>query len=83
MCHANNENRKGQIMEGKELPNQERIRMVGGKENYKFLGMLEVDTLRQGEMKEKIRKEYLKWMRKNQALQQESHQRDGHLGSPP
>ena len=30
------------IMEGIELPNQERIRMLGEKENYKYLGLLEM-----------------------------------------
>ena len=30
--------RKGQIREGIELPTQERIGMLGEKENYKYLG---------------------------------------------
>ena len=38
-----NKNKK-QIMEGIEVPNQERIRTLGEKENYKYLGILEADT---------------------------------------
>ena len=44
---------KRQTTEGIELPNQESIRMLGEKENYKYLGILEVDTLKQEKMKEK------------------------------
>ena len=47
-----------------ELPNQEKIRILGEKETYKYLGMLEADTIKQVEMKEKIKKEYLKRTRK-------------------
>ena len=46
--------RKRQITERIELPNQERIRMLGEKENYKYLGILEANTMKQAEMKEKI-----------------------------
>ena len=41
------------ITEGTELPNQEKNRMLGEKESYKHLGILEV------ERKEKSKKEYL------------------------
>ena len=34
-------------VEGLELPNQECIRMVGEKENYKYLGLLDVATINQ------------------------------------
>ena len=34
----------------------EKIRMLKEKENHKYLGILEADTIRQAEMKEKIRK---------------------------
>ena len=37
---------KQQMMERIELPNQEIIRMFGGKENYKYLGILEADKRR-------------------------------------
>ena len=46
-------------MEGIELPNQEKIRTLGEKETYKYLGILGADTIRHKEMKEKIKKEYL------------------------
>ena len=39
--------------DGIELPNQEKIRMLGEKETYKYLGILEADTIKQVEIKEK------------------------------
>ena len=36
------------------------IRTLGEKETYKYLGDLEADTIKQVEMKEKIKKEYLR-----------------------
>ena len=50
-------------MEGIELPNQDKIRMLGEKESYKYLGILEADTIKQVGMKEKV-KEYLRRTRK-------------------
>ena len=47
-----------------ELPNQDKIRTFGEKESYKYLGLLEADTIKQVEMKDKIKKEYLKRTRK-------------------
>ena len=44
------------MTEGKELPNQEKIRMLGEKETYKYLGILEADGIKQSEMKEKNKK---------------------------
>ena len=38
----------------------ERIIMFGEKENYKCLGILEADTIKQMEMKEKTKNEYLR-----------------------
>ena len=38
--------------------------MLGEKENYKYLEILEVDTIKQAEMKKKIRKEYLRQTKK-------------------
>ena len=49
---------KGHITEAVEQPNQV-IRMLGEKETYKYLEILEADTIEQREMKEKIKKEYL------------------------
>ena len=36
-----------------ELPNQEKIRTLGVKESYNYFGILEADTIKQAEMKEK------------------------------
>ena len=36
---------KREITEGIELPNKERIRTFGEKDNDKFLGILEADTI--------------------------------------
>ena len=44
---------KWQMMEGIELLNQEKIRTLGDKETYKYFGILEADTIKQVEMKEK------------------------------
>ena len=51
------------LMDGIELPNQDKIRILGEKETYKYLGILKADTIKQ-EMKEKIKKEYLRRTRK-------------------
>ena len=59
------------ITEGNELQNQESNKTLGNKENYKFLEILEADTIKQTEIYEKIRKENLRRARK----QQKSHQR--------
>ena len=45
---------KRHMTERIELLNQEKIRMLGEKETYKYLGILKVDTIKQGKMKEKI-----------------------------
>ena len=39
-----------------ELPNQEKIRTLGEKETYKYLDMLEADTIKPVEMKENLKK---------------------------
>ena len=38
---------KRQTTEGMKLPNQERIRILGEKKNYKYLEILEADTIKQ------------------------------------
>ena len=53
-------NRKRQITERKELPNQESIKTLGEKENCKYRGLLEAGTIKEAVMKEKMRKENLK-----------------------
>ena len=49
---------KRQMTEGRELLNQEKIRTLGKEETYEFLGILEIDIIKQVEIKEKIKKEY-------------------------
>ena len=41
-----------------EQPDQDKIRTLGENETYKYLGILEADTIKQVEMKDKIQKEY-------------------------
>ena len=43
-----------------ELLNQLKIRTLGEKETYKYLGILEADTIKRVEMKNKIQNEYLR-----------------------
>ena len=45
--------RKQQITERMELLNQEIIRTLEEKETYKYLGILETDTIKQEDIKEK------------------------------
>ena len=52
------------MTDGMELPNHDKIRILGENETYKNLGILEADTTKQVEMKDKIRKEYLRRTRK-------------------
>ena len=47
-----------------ELPNEDRVRTLGENETYKYLSILEADTIKQVEMKDKILKEYLRRTRK-------------------
>ena len=53
-------NGKRQITEEIELPNQKRIRMFGEKETYIYLGIVEVNTIKQAEIKEKMTKKMIK-----------------------
>ena len=55
---------KRHMTDGIELPNQDKIRTRGENETYKYLGILEADTIKQVEMKDKIQKEYLRRTRK-------------------
>ena len=71
-------------MKGIELPIQESIKKLREKKNYKYLAILEEDTIKETEVKVKIRKEYHRRTRKfleTKILQQKSHQRNKHLGS--
>ena len=55
---------KRHLTDGMELSNQDKIKMLGENETYKYLGILEADTIKQVEMKDKIQKEYLWTTRK-------------------
>ena len=55
---------KRYMTEGIELTNQEKIRKCGEKDTSEYLGIWEVDTIKQAEMKEKIKKEHLRRTRK-------------------
>ena len=55
---------KRHLIDEMELPSQDKIRTLGEKENYKYLHILEADTIKQVEMKDKIKKEYLRRTRK-------------------
>ena len=52
------------MADGMELPNHDRIRTFEEKETYKYLGILEADTIKHVQMKDTIRKEYLRRTRK-------------------
>ena len=54
----------GKITKEIELQSQERIRAIEEKENYKYLEILEVDTIKQADMKGRVRKVYLRGIRK-------------------
>ena len=44
---------KQHLIDGMEQPNQEKIRTLGEKEAYKYLGILEAHAIKQVEVKEK------------------------------
>ena len=64
MCHTNNEQRKKEMTEGIELPNEEKIRTLREKETYMYLGILEADTFKQAKINEKFFKKYHRRTRK-------------------
>ena len=47
---------KQQLTDRMELPNKDKIKTLAENETYKYLGILEADTIKQEEMKEKIEK---------------------------
>ena len=65
MCYDNNEKRektnKRRNRTNKLRKNENADKK---KETYKYLGILEADPIKEIEMKEKLRKEYLRWNRK-------------------
>ena len=46
ICHASNEIGKRQLTDRIKLPNEDKIRTLGEKENSKYLGILEVVTIK-------------------------------------
>ena len=50
------ESGKRHITDGMELPNHDRIRTLEENETYKYLGILEADTIKQVQMKDTFRK---------------------------
>ena len=52
------------MTDGMELPNHVRIRTLEENETYKYLGILEADSIKQVLIKDMIRKEYLRRTRK-------------------
>ena len=57
-------NGKPHLPDGMELQSQDKIRTPEENETYKYLDILEADTIKQVEMKDKIKKEYLRRTRK-------------------
>ena len=55
---------KRHMTDGMELRNHDRIRTLEENETYKYLGILDADTIKQVQMKDMIRKEYLRRTRK-------------------
>ena len=55
---------KRHITDGMELPNHDRIRTLEENGTYKYLGILEADTIKQVHIKDLILKEYLRRTRK-------------------
>ena len=57
------------MTEGTELLNQEKIRIFGEKEIFKYLGILEVNIIKQVEMEGKNLKMYISGERENKSNQ--------------
>ena len=77
---------KRHLTEGVEQTNQIVIRTLGEKEVYKHLEILEAETIKQQEMKEKNLKRLSQKNHKipqDKTLLQEPCQRDKYLGCPP
>ena len=55
---------KRHLTDGMELPSQDKIRTLEEKKTFKYLGILEADTIKQVEMKDKIKKEHLRRTKK-------------------
>ena len=55
---------KQYLPDGMELLNQDKLRILAENETYKYLGILEADTIKRVQMKDKIQKEYLRRTKK-------------------
>ena len=55
---------KRHLTDGMEISSRDKIWTLGEKEIYKYLDILEADTIKQVEMKDQIKKEYLRKTRK-------------------
>ena len=77
--------RKWHLTDRMKLPNQEKIKALGEKETYKYLRILEEDTIKDAEMKKKIERVFQENEKttRNQAILQKPHQRDKHLDCYP
>ena len=67
---------KRHMTDGMELPNHDRIRTLEEKETYKYLGILEADTIKQVQLKDTIRKRISQEISKTtqeKTLQQKPH----------
>ena len=64
MYHAHQKKWQMTYADGMELRNYDKIRTLGENETYKYLCILEADTIKQVEMKDKIQNEYLSRTRK-------------------
>ena len=64
MRHASNEKRQTTPYGRNGTTKSRKNRMLGERETNKYLGILEADTIKQEEMKEKIQKEYFRRTRK-------------------
>ena len=51
---------KRHLTDGMELRNQDKIKTLAENETYKYLGILEADTIKQVEMKKKKKKKFKK-----------------------
>ena len=61
-------------------PSQDKIRTLGEKETYKYLDILEADTIKQVEMKDKIQKDYRRRTRtRDKTLLLKPYQRNKYL----
>ena len=75
---------KRHLIDEMELKNQDKIRTLGEKEIYKYLGILVADTIKQMERKElKSVSQKNRKTTRNHAIYQEPYKRVKYLGSPP